>query len=335
MVVLELIGHIAISFLPMAIPLSALFATIYTMNKLSEDSEIVAMRSFGMKKFELFLPLLICGIFIATSIFVLNRNLIPYSKTQFKNTIIQLTSNGVLSDVKAGQFYTEIPGIILFAEKVDDGGVKFQDVFIRVDKNGEEQAIFAKNGALIKQETADLRAPTLRFFLQDGNIVKSFDDKSDVEKILFKEYDFPVLKGGGLPGFVTKDSMRTNKELSEVIKLREKKLKSKSVSVAEKNIIKSRLPKTKLEYWSRINTPLQVILFVVLGFCLGIKKGRGATKNSGALALLVIAGYYALFFAGVSMARKSQIPAYVAVFFPTLIISIFSIRLFKKLDWMG
>ena len=83
MVVLELVGHIAVSFLPMAIPLSALFATIYTMNKLSEDSEIVAMRSFGLKKTTLFLPLLFCGIFIAISIFVLNRNLISL----FKNPV--------------------------------------------------------------------------------------------------------------------------------------------------------------------------------------------------------------------------------------------------------
>ncbi len=336
MVVLELVGHIAVSFLPMAIPLSALFATIYTMNKLSEDSEIVAMRSFGLKKTTLFLPLLFCGIFIAISIFVLNRNLIPYSKTQFKNTIIQLTSSGVLSDVKAGQFYTEIPGIILFAEKVEDGGVKFEDVFIRLIKSsGEEQAIFAKKGALIKQINDDLRAPMLRFFLEDGNIVKSFADNNDVEKILFKEYDFPVLKGGALPGFVTKDSMRTNEELSKVIKEREAKLKDPKVSKPVKDGIRSRLPKSKLEYWSRINTPAQVILFILLGFCLGIKKGRGATKNSGALALIVIASYYALFFTGVSLARKSQIPAAMAVFLPTIIASLYSVRLFKKLDWMS
>ena len=64
-VILELIGHIAISFFPMAIPLSALVATIYTLNKLCEDSEIMAMRSFGMSKFQLFQPLLILGILIS------------------------------------------------------------------------------------------------------------------------------------------------------------------------------------------------------------------------------------------------------------------------------
>src|SRR5690606_17243827 len=63
--VLELFGHIAISFLPMAVPLSALFATIMTLNKLSEDSEIVAMRSFGIEKSQLFKPFLILACVIA------------------------------------------------------------------------------------------------------------------------------------------------------------------------------------------------------------------------------------------------------------------------------
>ena len=43
--VFELVGHIALSFLPLAIPISAYFATIFTLNRLSEDSEVIALRS--------------------------------------------------------------------------------------------------------------------------------------------------------------------------------------------------------------------------------------------------------------------------------------------------
>ena len=118
--VLLLFGHIAVSFLPMAIPLSALFASLYTMNKMSEDSEIVAMRSFGLTKWQLFKPFLMLGIFISIAVFSLNRNLIPHSKALFKNTVIRMTSQGMALNLQSGIFFTDVPGVILFAEEVFD-----------------------------------------------------------------------------------------------------------------------------------------------------------------------------------------------------------------------
>lgn len=339
--IFELMGHIAISFLPMAVPLSALFATIYTLNKLSEDSEIVAMRSFGLQKATLIKPFIVLGIFISGMIFVLNRNLIPHSKTQFKNTIIRLTSQGSMTDIKAGQFFTEIPDVTLFAENVTDGGSRLQDVFILQNKKNVEQVIFAKRGVLIKQPIGKLRTPTLRLHLEEGNIVK-IDGEKTVEKILFADYDFPVVSGGILPGFVTKDSMRSNAELVKVIderrvRLEELGLKSNLTNeeTSEKNDILTNLPKTELEYWSRFNTPLQVLLFIFLGFSLGIKKGRGKTKSSGSLGLFYLLGYYVLFFGGITFARKGAVPAFVVIYLPTLLSIFLGVKLYRNLDWQS
>ncbi len=299
------------------------------------------MRSFGLTKRTLLLPFLTLGLFIAGMIFVLNRNLIPHSKTQFKNTIIKLTSQGNMTDIKPGQFFTEIPNITLFAEEVNSGGNKLKEVFITQTKGGEEQVIFAKKGALIKQSSGKLRTPTLRLRLEDGNIVKQ-KGQSKVEKIKFREYDFPVLSGGSLPGFVTKDSMRSNKELKDVIDKRVNRLaaldKKKKISAAELNEkrgILGRLPKSQIEYWSRFNTPLQVLLFIFLGFSLGIKKGRGKTKSSGPLGLFFLVGYYVLFFGGISLARKGSVPAYYAVYFPAFLSLFLGIHLYRKIDWQS
>lgn len=340
--IFELMGHIAISFLPMAVPLSALFATIFTLNKLSEDSEVVAMRSFGLQKSDLLVPFVILGIFISSMIFVLNRNLIPHSKTQFKNTVIKLTSQGSMTEIKSGQFFTSIPNVTLFAEKVFDGGTKLQDVFILKKTKNVEQVIFAKRGALIKQPVGRLRTPSLRLHLEDGNIVKIEDKEGALEKVLFMEYDFPVVSGGALPGFVTKDSMRSNAELKRVISKRKKKLsefakkdKLSSNEVNERNGILDRLPKSELEYWSRFNTPLQVLIFIFLGFSLGIKRGRGKTKSSGSLGLFYLLGYYILFFGGVSVARKGAVPPYAVVFLPTVLSVFLGTYLYRKLDWQS
>lgn len=342
--VFELVGHIAISFLPMAIPLSAFFATIYTLNKLSEDSEIVAMRSFGTTKWSLLKPFLMVATIIAATLFSMNINLIPHSKTLFKNTVIKLTSKGFLTDIKSENFFTDIPGVTLFAEEVSDDSVVMKNVFISTSniKKGIDRVIFAKKGVLIKQIISGTSMPTLRFNLTDGNILKTERSSGDVEKILFEEYDFPILTGGYTPGFVTKDAMRTNSELSSLIKESKNTLKELSkkenLSIKEKTTlghIKARLPKTELEYWTRFNAPVQIFLFIFLGFSLGIKKGRGRTKSSGTVGLMFLIGYYALFFIGVSLSRKGVVPPVLTVFMPTIFTGLVGSIYYRKLDWMS
>lgn len=342
--VMELVGHIAVSFLPMAIPLSAFFATIYTLNKLSEDSEIVAMRSFGTTKQSLLMPFLGLGAVIAATLFSMNINLIPHSKTLFKNTVIKLTSKGFLTDIRSENFFVDIPGVTLFAEEVTQDSTVMKNVFISTSdiKKGIDRVIFAQKGVLIKQVVEGASIPSLRFNLKWGNILKTDSKGNEIEKIHFEEYDFPIVTGGYTPGFVTKDAMRTNKELRELIKERKNKLKAiaakekpSRAELDEKNFILKRLPKTQLEYWSRFNAPLQIFLFVFLGFSLGIKKGRGRTKSSGTIGLMFLIGYYALFFLGVSLSRKGAVPPALTVFIPTILTGIAGTYFYKKLDWMS
>lgn len=342
--VMELVGHIGISFLPMAIPLSAFFATIYTLNKMSEDSEIVAMRSFGTTKWSLLKPFLGMAVIVAATLFSMNINLIPHSKTLFKNTVIKLTSKGFLTDIKSENFFTDIPGVTLFAEAVTEDSTIMKNVFISTSdvKKKLDRVIFAKKGVLIKQTLKGATMPALRFNLTDGNILKTDANGNEVEKIIFKEYDFPILTGGYAPGFVTKDAMRTNKELATLIEERKNTLKEVEAKekptgedLAKVAHIKKRLPKTQLEYWSRFNAPLQIFLFIFLGFSLGIKKGRGRTKSSGTIGLLFLIGYYALFFIGVSLSRKGAVPPVITVFVPTIITALVGSIYYRKLDWMS
>ena len=99
--------------------------------------------------------------------------------------------------------------------------------------------------------------------------------------------------------------------------------------------MKDSLPKSELEYWSRLNTPVQTLIFILLGFALGIKQGRGKSRNSGLISLVILIGYYALFFGGVSLAKKGQVPAAIIVFLPTAIAGIVAFYYYKILDWQS
>ncbi len=337
-VLFELFGHIAISFVPMAVPLSLLFAMIYTLGRLSEDSEIVAIRAMGVSKEKLLSPFIIIGIVAAVSVFSLNRNIIPYSKRLFKNTVIALTSEGFLSDIKKEQFYTDIPGIILFAEDVKNSGQELEKVFIKIQGKKDEKIIMAERGTLIKNQDKSTTALDLRMDLYDGNIV-TLKGRDEMEKILFEKYEFPIVSGSENK-FVNKDSMRSNDELLAVMKkskmnvekLEKKKMNKKRKARMIDNYTNS-FRRANLEYWTRFNVPLQCIAFILLGFVFGVKKGRGKNKNTSGIILVVLIVYYALFFTGISMAKRGQLPGELVVFVPTLLVMLVGIFYYRKLDW--
>lgn len=342
--VLGMVSNLSVSFFPLATPLAVFFATIYTLNKLSEDSEIIAMRSFGISKFKIYLPFLVASLFISITIFSLNSIYIPKANANFRNTIMRLTSTGMLTSIKSGQFFTDIPNATLFAEDVSENGDNFSEVFLHVKDKGatEQRVIFAKKGSLIKLYADEWHAPSLRLHLSDGNIVKINADGDQVEKVLFKNYDFPVFTADLASGMLDKDSMKTNDELVKTIETREKDYvymmrnppKDESEINARKEAKKS-IVKSQIEYYARFLSVPQIMLFVLLGFSLGIKKGRGGTSSNTIRAILILLGYYGIYFFLISLAQRGAMSAEMASFAPSVLLFFISIYYFKKLDWVG
>lgn len=329
---LEILGHIAMSFIPMATPLSILFAMIYTLNKLSEDSEIVALRAMGINKERIFAPYFIISIFIAIAAVTLNATLIPNSKRVIRDTFYELGSKGILTDIKKERFFTEIPGVILFAENVSEDGKELENVFLRIQsKKAGDKVIMAKKGILNKGSAENKTSLNIRFDFFNGSIVSIDKDDNEVEKILFDTYEYPIVSSQQYSSSQKTGLMSTH-DLKNHIKNLEKMYEKEKDANRKKNL-KNDIRKSLLEKWERLTIPIQCIVFVLLGFVFGVKKGRGATRNTSALALLVTIIYYGLFFTGVSVAKKSNIPIPILLFLPVVVTGAIGINYYKKLDW--
>ncbi len=233
---------------------------------------------------------------------------------------------------------------MLFAEDVQDDGKELYNVFIQSrNDDGDERIIMARKGRMVKQQDAESEIPTLRMHLFDGNIAKVANSKQgDIEKVQFDEYDFPVISASMRPDFVDRESTRTNKELLRSLKkdrarldeLLAKKERNGHEEGQLKDVRKS-IGNGLLEYWSRMSSPLQCLVFIFLGFALGIKQGRGRGRNSGPVTLVVLSIYYVVFFVGVAFVRKGAIPAWAVAFAPICIAGVVGAHFYKKLDWVG
>jgi lipopolysaccharide export system permease protein len=337
--VLMMVFNLSISFFPLAAPLSFFFSTIYVLGKLSEDSEIIAMRSFGMTKFQIYTPFLIVSLSAAFAINSLSAVLIPKANADFKNTVVMLTSTGMLSSIKSGQFFTDIPNATLFAQKVSEDGNGFENVFLHSSDKAklEEKIIFSKYGTLIKIYADQWHAPSLRLHLKDGNIVHLDKLGEKTEKILFQEYDFPIFNTDFAVQMMNKDSMKTNDELLKIIDSKyidyENSLKDKKIKVEEVLDKKKSAYKSANEYYSRLVVFTQIVLFVFVAFTLGIKKGRGKGNNNAMKAGVVLIGYFVVYFFMLSISQKGRVDPIFANFAPSVLLFMVGIKFYKELDW--
>lgn len=325
---LGLIGNIALTFIPLSLPIAVFFSTIYCMNRMSNDSEYIAMRAGGLTKGRILLPFLIIAGILTVSVYHLNQNIIPSSNREFKRKVSYLTSSGLLAGIKPGQFFTLIPNVTLFASKSTKYGRELNEVFLHLNdkKGGEEKIIFAKRGELLFERNQEKLIEKLTLTLFDGNIIGK-NKNDETEKILFSKYIFPVTQNQFTNNFVLKETMLPSSELEKVMKLTEAEAK-KVYGFSRKDYFNS-----FYEYWNRKTVALICFIFCFLGFTLGITANRGKSKNTGLIGLLCLILYYGLFFSLVSLAKKGNIPVPLAVFLPAIVMAGLGINFYRKLDW--
>jgi lipopolysaccharide export system permease protein len=326
---IKLIGNIALTFIPLSLPIAVFFSTIYCMNKLSGDSEYIAMRAGGLTKSRIMIPFLIIAAVLTLSVYHLNQNVIPQSNKAFKQKINFLTSSGLLAGIKEGQFFTLIPNLTLFASKSSKYGRNLEEVFLHLKENeNSHKVIFAERGELVFERSPETLSEKLTLTLFNGNIVGQ-SKGTELEKILFSKYVFPITQKQFEERFSIKETMLTSRELKGVLGMTEAEAQ-KTYGFSKKEYFNARY-----EFWNRKNGAFICFIFCFLGFTLGVTGNRGKGKNSGFLGLMCLILYYGMYFSLVSVAKKGTLPIPVAVFIPITVMTVIGVWFYRKLDWQS
>lgn len=325
---LKLVGDTAMTFIPLSLPIAVFFSTIYCTNKMSADSEYIAMRAGGLHKSQILFPFLLVAALLTYSVYQLNQNIIPDANKSIARKINYLTSSGLLAGIKGGQFFNLIPNVTLFADESTKYGRDLKGVFLHLKENETtERAIFANSGKLIFERSSETLSEKLTLVLFNGNIVGQ--NKGDIEKILFDKYVFPISQKQFDDRLSLKEVMLSSDELHSVMDMSEEEAKKKY------NFNKKDMFNSRYEYWNRKNGAFICFIFCFLGFTLGITGNRGKSKSSGLIGLLCLIVYYGLYFSLASVAKKGILPVPVAVFIPLTLLTFVGFWFYSKLDWQS
>ena len=323
-------GNIMTTLIPMAIPISIFFSTIFCLSQMSGDSEYVALRAAGLDKIHIFKPFLIISILVAISVYFLNHELVPNAHAQVRKKIKIISSASLIQGLKSGQFFTSLKNVTIFPKEVDEKTRDIKDIFLHIydDKTDGNKVIVARGGKILHKKDTKTGIESFKLLLKNGNITNRIPGTQEVEKILFEEYTLPISEKRFSYHTSLKEIMMNKAQLENFIDGGFEK--AKKAGFDEKEFFNARY-----EYWNRINTPILCMIFTFLGFSLGITGNRGRSKNSSGQAIILLIGYYVFYFAVVSAARDGSVPVVLCAVLPNLALLAYAVRGYRNIDWLS
>ncbi len=328
--ILGMMGNVMTTLIPMAIPISIFFSTIFCLSRMSGDSEYVALRAAGLQKIHILKPFLIVALLVSVCVYFLNQELVPNAHGQVRKKIKIISSTSLIQGLKSGQFFTSLKNITIFPSFVDENTKELKNVFLHIfnDQKDIEKIILAKKGKILHKKDEKTGIESFKLLLNEGNIVNKGLENSNIEKILFDEYILPISEKRFSYRTSMKEIMMNKTQLEDFIDggLTE----AKKAGFDKKDYFNA-----KYEYWNRLNTPLLVLVFTFLGFSLGITGNRGRSKNSSGKAILLLIGYYILYFTIVSAARDGSVPVVLCAIIPNLVLMAYALKSYRNIDWLS
>lgn len=319
LLLLKMIGLLVLSFMPTALPIAFLIGILIAFGRLSNDSELVAMKANGISLYRITLPVVVLSITVSVISLALNMEWVPWVDRTFKSTLIKVSNTKVVTSIREGTFTAGFFDLLLFTDHVDKKTGKLHRVFIFDEREPKNPLIVvAREGEIISVHTQSEFGTAAVLKLTDGNIHRNDTANNTYSKIDFRDYKLFLKVDEGGDTSVVKPRMIPSDELILQIE-------------------REKVPRRKLEltgeYWRRFAVAITPIIFVFLGIGFGTVRTRAVRAGAALIALVVIAIYWGIqAWAAVGIQEGHLLPA-LGMQLPNLVMLIAAIKGFRSALW--
>jgi len=153
----RVLAFITPHFLVMALPIGLLLGVIIGFGRLAEDGELAAFAALGVGPLKLLaLPVLMGGMLSVLDAFIMTT-VEPWGLAAVRVAVAELVKRNVVQDVRAGQFFEDIPNFTLYAARVNGTG-RWGNVLIHDDRDAAAPLLMlAREGTVVPDEQTGLR----------------------------------------------------------------------------------------------------------------------------------------------------------------------------------
>ena len=181
--------YITILALPQLIsiimPLAVFMSTLYALNRLNMDSEMIVAKASGFSPWQIASPALRLGMYALIAHLIINLVIQPFAFSQMRSEILKVRTDIASQMVRPGEFVTPTVGLTVYARAISpDGEMKDVIIYDERDDSGATTHT-AKTGRLARgDESASL-------ILQDGNVQQILED-GNLDLVAFNDYQIDL-----------------------------------------------------------------------------------------------------------------------------------------------
>jgi len=174
------------SLLAVVLPVALFCATLYTYNKLQNDSELIVFGSSGLSRFQLAWPAILMALLLTAVSYSISLYLLPKSFREFKDLQYFIRNNYASVLLQEGVFNTPTKGMTVYVRKREPDGM-LRGILVHDNSNPEHPiTMMAKQGRLVNSASGP------KFILHQGNRQEINHDTGQLSLLHFDDYTLNI-----------------------------------------------------------------------------------------------------------------------------------------------
>lgn len=282
------------------IPMAATIAVLITFLRLSNDNEIMALKTSGISAGQLLPPLLLFSLLITGAALFFSLYATPWGNQEMRQLLTEVTKRRADLGVQEQVFNNDFDRVVLFVNNVPPAGGLMEGVFLADDRDPQVPYVITADKARMLY---DQKSDRLVLQLFQGRVLRLSEDRSSFHSVEFDSYQVPLELFQFAPRLKSEDEMFWG-ELQQAF------AQAPADSVERNKLL--------IEMNRRFSLPLGVTIMILTVMPLGIAtqiKGRTVGLILG-LAIFLL--YYLLLTAAWRLGTYAFVPPSLAPWLPNI-----------------
>jgi lipopolysaccharide export system permease protein len=258
-------------------PVAFFIATIYTLNRLNGDSELIVMSAAGMRPSQLIRPFAVLAVLVCGIVGFMTVYLMPASFQELRDLVTKIRADFVANMVKEGQFTTLDNGITFhYRERQGDA---LMGIFMQDQRDAGKTIVYlAERGRTVESEGQAY------LVLEKGSVHRQQPNSRDSSIVAFERYAV--------------DLSAFNQEGGDLVyKPRERSTTQLLFPDRQEGYYKLQEGRFRAELHDRLSAWLYPLAMMMIAFA-ALGDARTTRQGRGAAIAIAVTGVVALRIAG-------------------------------------
>ena len=304
--VLFLLVFILPAFLTQALPIALLVAVLLVCGRLAADLEITAFKASGVSPLRLFRPVAAAAVAVSLAAASLTLVVTPWAQGMFQQQLFRILQTRAATGIVERTFTASFGQFTIYVQDVSPSQVALKGLLVSDERDpGLLRVIVAREGRLLTDE--ENKRVTLRFL--DGEITETDPaTRRRFRHTVFTLYDMNLPLESPLSSPSKAEKPERDLPSTELLG------QARALAAQGQKVMPY-----YVEFHKRISLPFAAIVFVMVGFPLGVRSHRAGRGVAIATSLGIVLSYYFLLTSVENMAHSGRVPAGLGMWAPNIL----------------